>query len=534
MADIFISYASEDRERAKQIAAAFTAKGWSVWWDRQIPFGKHFDRVIEENLAKAKCVVVLWTKHSIESRWVRAEASDGVGREMLLPVVLERELKLPLEFKRLQAANLADWHPDAPHEEFQRLLDSIATRLSPTPGNGGQPISEKSTDALDAKTEIIRGASEVTGARSGISKKAFYLFGMLVLPSIVMVAAALALMNWRMPTRVQIDLVVDRVAFTLAGSQQVPILDQSVGFQSLSIESFNSISFKPASLEVSDSDPTQGGSSGTPWNAVAVDEAIVLRGRKEDLPIVTILSDEGALGAAGRLEAISADPGTQVILETLGGAGLTLRLEGQNLAPAVLPVKVFRLYASHTLLEGSLAKAAQGNAITLRAELAQDSPLIDVRSLPKSLVLTVTPVKNSAIELLSKTGAPIRDIELTRQNQSGGREPSLVTAGEIRYPDFPDKDKVVIDPYDFLGLDRLDRFFITHLGLAQDGKQIRLGLSGVAGHIQTLAGAAKEDRRLTRFDTLWYGSKATVLFTILVWVFSVTLGAYKLYKEFKL
>ena len=252
------------------------------------------------------------------------------------------------------------------------------------------------------------------------------------------------------------------------------------------------------------------------------------------MPIVTILSDEGAAGAAGRLEAISADPGTQVILETIGGAGLTLRLDGQSLAPAVLPAKVFRLYASHTLPEGNLAKAAQGNTVNLRAELAEDSPLIDVRSLPQSLVLTLTPVNNAAIELLSKTGAPIRDVELTRQNQSGGREPSLVAAGEIRYSDFPDKSKVVVDPYDFLGLDRLDRFFITQLKLDQDGKQIRLSLGGVADHIQTLAGAAKEDRRLTRFDTLWYGSKPTVLFTILVWVFSVTLGAYKLYKEFKL
>ena len=58
-------------------------------------------------------------------------------------------------------------------------------------------------------------------------------------------------------------------------------------------------------------------------------------------------------------------------------------------------------------------------------------------------------------------------------------------------------------------------------------------LAGIAGHIQTLDGANREDRRLTRFDTLWYGLKPAVLFSILVWVFSVTLGAYKLYKEFK-
>ncbi len=32
MEDIFISYASEDRERARQFASAFEARGWAVWW----------------------------------------------------------------------------------------------------------------------------------------------------------------------------------------------------------------------------------------------------------------------------------------------------------------------------------------------------------------------------------------------------------------------------------------------------------------------------------------------------------------------
>ena len=107
-----------------------------------------------------------------------------------------------------------------------------------------------------------------------------------------------------------------------------------------------------------------------------------------------------------------------------------------------------------------------------------------------------------------------------------------MAAGEVRYPDFPAKEKVVIDTHDFFGLDQLDRFFITQLGLDLAGKQIRLRLAGVAATFN-YTGAVREDKRLTRFDSLWYGSKPMVIFSILVWVFSVTLGAYKLYKEFK-
>ncbi|MEO5862613.1 MAG: toll/interleukin-1 receptor domain-containing protein [Burkholderiales bacterium] len=531
MSDIFISYASEDRERARQIAATFTGLGWSVWWDRQIPFGKTFDQVIEQNLAQAKCVVVLWTKHSVDSRWVRAEASDGVGREMLLPVVLERDLKLPLQFKMLQAANLADWHPDVPHEEFQRLLKSIESLLGSPSAHKAEAIKATTTQH-DSKVVDGNGLDVVLG-RSKKSNKAFYGIGLLVLPSVVIAAVALVLMNWRVPTRVQIDLIVDRVAFSIAGPQTAPILDKSVGFQSLSIESFDSITFKPVRLQVTDPGRAEDGVADIPWNSIVTDEAVVLRGRKEDLPMATLMSDDQAAGTAGRLEAISLDPGTQVILETIGGAGLTLRLDGQSLAPTVLPLGMFRLIAANTIADGKLAKAGQQNRIALRAELAPDSPLIEVRGLPRSLVLTITPVKNGAIELLSQTGAPIRDIDFTRQNKNGAREPSLVAAGEVRYPDFPTKEKVVIDPHDFFGLDQLDRFFITQLGLDLAGKQIRLRLAGVAGHIQTLAGAVREDKRLTRFDSLWYGSKPMVLFSILVWAFSVTLGAYKLYKEFK-
>lgn len=67
MSDIFISYAHEDRERAKNMAAALEARGWSVWWDRKIITGQTYDQVIENELDAAKAVVVLWSQHSVGS-----------------------------------------------------------------------------------------------------------------------------------------------------------------------------------------------------------------------------------------------------------------------------------------------------------------------------------------------------------------------------------------------------------------------------------------------------------------------------------
>ena len=64
---------------AQRLASALEDEGWSVWWDRRIPAGKTFDEVIEEQVAAARCVVVLWSKTSLKSKWVKIEARAGCG-----------------------------------------------------------------------------------------------------------------------------------------------------------------------------------------------------------------------------------------------------------------------------------------------------------------------------------------------------------------------------------------------------------------------------------------------------------------------
>jgi hypothetical protein len=137
MSDIFISYASADRERARMVADALMARGWSVWWDRTIPPGKEFDQVIEEALDAAKCVVVLWSRTSTASTWVKTEASDAMRRKILVPALID-DTKIPLEFRRLQAADLSDWQGETAHEQFDQLCESIEPKLS-APGHAVVP-----------------------------------------------------------------------------------------------------------------------------------------------------------------------------------------------------------------------------------------------------------------------------------------------------------------------------------------------------------------------------------------------------------
>jgi TIR domain len=89
MSDIFISYAREDWDKAKALAELCQQQDWSVWWDRRIPPGRSFDEVIEEALGAAKCVVVLWSKSSASSDWVKGEAAEGLRRKILVPVRID-------------------------------------------------------------------------------------------------------------------------------------------------------------------------------------------------------------------------------------------------------------------------------------------------------------------------------------------------------------------------------------------------------------------------------------------------------------
>jgi len=128
MTDVFISYASEDRDRAVQLASALGALGWSVWWDRKIITGQEFDRAIERELENAKSVIVLWSKHSIASEWVKNEAGVASERGVLLPATIE-SVKLPLEFRRKQTADLIDWQGDPSHSGFQALCEGVTNTI---------------------------------------------------------------------------------------------------------------------------------------------------------------------------------------------------------------------------------------------------------------------------------------------------------------------------------------------------------------------------------------------------------------------
>ncbi len=124
MSNIFISYSSEDREKARQMAHALEQEGWSVWWDRNIAAGKSYQRVIESELDAADCAIVIWSRNSVYSDWVVAEAEEGRTRSILVPVSID-DAKPPLVFRQIQTADLSSWDGDPTSAMFRQLVDDV-------------------------------------------------------------------------------------------------------------------------------------------------------------------------------------------------------------------------------------------------------------------------------------------------------------------------------------------------------------------------------------------------------------------------
>lgn len=157
MADIFLSYAKEDRDVARKLSRLLVKAGWTVWWDRRIPAGRTWRRMLETALRDMRCMVVLWSSHSIESDWVKEEAEEGRMRRKLLPVLIET-VNPPVGFRTIQAADLTDWDGVGESLGTRQLIADIELLIGKParPGAfGSQPKIPPGQNANQTRTEVI-------------------------------------------------------------------------------------------------------------------------------------------------------------------------------------------------------------------------------------------------------------------------------------------------------------------------------------------------------------------------------------------
>lgn len=167
MADLFLSYKSEDRARVAPLAEALQADGLSVWWDADLAGGSEWRQSIQEQLDAARCVLVVWSKRSVgpEGRFVRDEATRAQRRGVYLPVGIDA-VEPPLGFGETQLLSLIGWKGDRADPRYRALLAAVRTLAGGTsmPVHAAPAAAER---RVGRRLLLAGGAALVVAAGAG-------------------------------------------------------------------------------------------------------------------------------------------------------------------------------------------------------------------------------------------------------------------------------------------------------------------------------------------------------------------------------
>lgn len=361
------------------------------------------------------------------------------------------------------------------------------------------------------------------------------------LPSTIWVFLLLLLMGWRLPTKIETDLVVERVNFTVGGTDR-GLLMNSARFHSIHIQKFSRIELRPETVEVADPkefilnvDPKESRYSDAAWKSIRLAEPLfILTGKDERLlPGVALenatLESDTALGS---LDQIWADPGSEVTLEVGGVTSpkLTIRIDhGKTLAAStaqspsakIAIYSPFQLMVHHGKASGLGELPYQNDFVTYRILPKERNPIIEVAGQPSSLALVLSVLSNKTSDVFTENGIAVQTIKFVRLGPKGDLVTTLMEDGEILYSDHYDKKRSAqFKASDFIELGRLTEFSIEDISFDLQHRGIRLHLKGIAGDVNIVSAQFEQDCRLSIFDRLAHNPFLKLLYFGLGVIFS--------------
>lgn len=158
---IFLSYAHGDHAPAQRLARALEGAGYAVWWDELIEGGTRYAASIDEALQAADAVVVLWSRQSVDSDWVRDEAAQGRERQRLVPLSLDGSAP-PLGFRQIQVVDISGWRGRSHAPQLEAVKRAIASAM-------GQPVPRRPAGGAPAVTrrQLVAGGTVAAAALAG-------------------------------------------------------------------------------------------------------------------------------------------------------------------------------------------------------------------------------------------------------------------------------------------------------------------------------------------------------------------------------
>ena len=162
---IFLSYTRAEMAEARKIITLLEQAGMEVWWDGLLEGGVAYLPTTEAALEGADCVVVLWSKLSVESNWVRDEAQSGRERGCLVPLSLDGTMP-PLGFRQIQLIDISGWNGDPKANEATQVVAAVQSQTGAQPTNVAPAMitSVPTPKGISRRALAIGGLSLVGGS----------------------------------------------------------------------------------------------------------------------------------------------------------------------------------------------------------------------------------------------------------------------------------------------------------------------------------------------------------------------------------
>ena len=158
--DIFVSYSRGDQSEVLPIIHLLEQAGYNVWWDGLLEAGSVFLHTTEQALEEASAILVVWTKTSVNSNWVRDEATSGRDRGRLVPITTDGSVP-PLGFRQFQVIDFSKWRGQADVPEFQNVLNAIGSLMNKSPAPLSHGAGQAKVGPFSRRSMILLGGTTI-------------------------------------------------------------------------------------------------------------------------------------------------------------------------------------------------------------------------------------------------------------------------------------------------------------------------------------------------------------------------------------
>ena len=333
---------------------------------------------------------------------------------------------------------------------------------------------------------------------------------------VLVLLVAISLMNWRVPTRVEVQVTADRISMIIGGEAgQLSRLLDALEFQTLAIRNFSVVRLNPQKVQVADPgqyDLENDRFPSSAWKQLDFQAPQIAFKPADDTPSLTMEPVEP--GASVGVQPLWVTGGSSVEMELVVGSNrsLTIRLEG---APVRLfvrvngPIEIISEQSTITGMDGNPYPGSGSRSYLFDLK----EQVIEVVGGREPLVLSLELGREPGL-LFSNGTLPIQAIDVTRQGTLGVRESAVLGAGRIGYPDYPGISDAPFESPEFVEFGEFRDFYLKSLAVDTEIPGLLLLAEGTANRIRTGMPASFTDRRLSRFDNLWHSRQLRQLFSV--------------------